>query len=218
MAMVWSWPHGRFPLFRTALLIASLAPVVGCGGPSRMTFFVTSTPMGAGGDLGGLAGADAHCQRLAAEAGAPGRPWRAYLSTAAGTDGPAVNARDRIGPGPWVNAKGVQIAASLADLHSGNNGLGGRTSLDERGNLVLSNVHDILTGSNADGTLASGDATCHNWTATEGHAMVGHSNKVGNLGGERARSWNSAHLSEGCSLEAFRKTGGGGLLYCFAEK
>ena len=136
-------------------------------------------------------------------------------TAADGTHG-TVNARDRIGNGPWFNAKGVQVAASLEDLHGSGNKLGGRTSLDEHGGFVPANVHDILTGSNADGTLADGDSTCHNWTSTEGHAMVGHSNKVGSLGGDRARSWNSAHLSEGCSLPALQKLGSGALLYCFA--
>jgi hypothetical protein len=180
-----------------------------------MSFFVTSVPGGNGGNLGGLAGADAHCERLAKDAGSP-RHWRAYLSTAAdATHGP-VNARDRIGQGPWFNAKGVEIAASLTDLHCPGHRLGGRTSLDEHGNFVLAGVHDILTGSNSDGSAAAGDATCHNWTSTEGRAMVGHSNKVGSIGGDRARSWNSAHLSDGCSVAALQKLGSGALLYCFA--
>ena len=128
----------------------------------------------------------------------------------------AVNARDRIGSGPWFNAKGVQVAASVEDLHGPGNKLGGKTSLDEQGNFVPANAHDILTGSNIDGTLADGDTTCRNWTSTEGRAMVGHSNKVGGLGGDRARSWNSAHLSDGCSVPALRKLGSGARLYCFA--
>jgi hypothetical protein len=144
--------------------------------------------------------------------------WRAYLS-ADGTEGqPAVHAKDRIGRGPWANAQGLQVAASVEDLHGPGNRIGGRTSLDEHGAFISSGVHDILTGSNADGTLASGDTTCRNWTSTDGHAMVGHSNKVGSLGGERVRSWNSAHLSDGCSLAALRKLGGGGLFYCFAAE
>jgi hypothetical protein len=203
---------------RIVPLIVVATSLVACGGPSRMTFFVTSAPPLNGGAIGGLAGADAHCQRLADAVGAPKRVWRAYLSTAADASGPGVDARDRIGRGPWKNAKGVQVAGSLEELHGAGNGLGGRTSLDEHGGFVPSNAHDILTGSNADGTVSAGDATCHNWSTTEGRAMVGHSNRVGNLGGDRARSWNSAHLSEGCTREALNKTGGAGLLYCFAER
>jgi hypothetical protein len=187
----------------------------GCDSTHTMSFFVTSVPTGDGGNLGGLAGADAHCQKLAAEVGSP-RHWRAYLSATADAGHAVVNARDRIGQGPWFNSQGVQIAAGLDDLHGPGNRLGGRTSLDERGNFVLAGVHDILTGSNPDGTVGTGDATCHNWTSTDGHAMVGHSNKVGSIGGDRARSWNSAHLSEGCSMAALQKLGSGALLYCFA--
>lgn len=181
-----------------------------------MSFFVTSVPAGDGGNIGGLGGADAHCRKLAAAAGSRKHEWRAYLSATADSRHPAVNARYRIGHGPWFNAKGVQVAADLDDLHGPTNKLGGRTSLDEFGNFVLSNVHDILTGSKADGTVAEGDSTCRNWTSTDGQAMVGHSNKVGGIG-DRARSWNSAHLSAGCSLPALQKLGGGGLLYCFAS-
>jgi hypothetical protein len=118
--------------------------------------------------------------------------------------------------GPWRNAKAVQIAVSVDDLHSAGNKLGGTTSLDEHGNFVLAGVHDILTGSNGAGTVAAGDTTCRNWTSTDGHAMVGHSNKVGSLGGDRARSWNSAHVSAGCSMAALQKLGSGALFYCFA--
>lgn len=178
-----------------------------------MTFFVTSRPAGLGGAMGGLAGADAHCQRLAEAAGSKGRTWRAYLSATANGVTPAVNARDRIGRGPWVNARGVQIAADLDDLHRQNN-IGRNTALPEDGKRVVY-AHDMLTGSNADGTLASGDATCRNWTSTVGHAVLGHSDKVGTIGRD-ANSWNSAHLSEGCTIEAFRGTGGTGLFYCFA--
>jgi len=203
-------------LTRRMVAIAAMSSSVGaCGCGRKMSFFVTSVPAGAGGNVGGLAGADAHCQKLAAATGSPKHDWHAYLSTNDAGAG-AVNARDRIGPGPWFNAKGVRIAATLDDLHGPGNQLGGRTSLDEHGNLVLANFHDILTGSNADGTVAAGDTTCRNWTSTEGHAMVGHSNKVGGIGGSRARSWNSAHLSEGCTVPALRKLGSGALLYCFA--
>jgi hypothetical protein len=203
---------------RLGVVLAGLAlvPTTSCGSAQKMSFFVTSLPTGDGGNVGGLAGADAHCLKLATAAGSPKREWRAYLSATADSGRPAVNARDRIGHGPWFNAKGVQVAANLEDLHGPGNKVGGRTSLDEHGKFVLSNVHDILTGSNADGTLAEGDTTCHSWTSTDGHAMVGHSNKVGSIGGDRARSWNSAHLSDGCAVTALQKLGSGALLYCFA--
>jgi hypothetical protein len=200
---------------RSVAFVALAAVSAACNSTDRMSFFVTSVSAGDGGNIRGLAGADAHCQRLATAAGST-KQWRAYLSTAAEAGHPAVNARDRIGRGPWFNAQGVQVAASLDDLHGPGNKLGGRTSLDERGHFVLANVHDILTGSNPDGTVAAGDATCRNWTSTDGRAMVGHSNKVGSIGGDRARSWNAAHLSDGCSVPALQKLGSGGLLYCFA--
>lgn len=178
-----------------------------------MTFFVTSKPTGDGGNLGGLAGADAHCQRLAEAAGSKGRHWRAYLSTAAEGLEPGVNARDRIGKGPWVNARGDQIAANLDELH-GTNQIRLDTAFVETGERVRF-PHDMLTGSETDGTPASGDATCHNWTSNQGHAVLGHSDRNGSLG-RTANSWNSAHLSQGCTLSAFQATGGGGLFYCFA--
>lgn len=170
------------PVFRAAAVALLLLSATSCGFGRRMSFFVTSTRTGDGGNIGGLEGADAHCRTLAAAAGSPTREWYAYLSAAADGGRPAVNARDRIGQGPWFNAKGVRVAANLNDLHGPGNQLGGRTSLDEHGNFVLSHVHDILTGSNPDGTLADGDSTCQNWTSTEGKAMVGHSNKVGGKG------------------------------------
>jgi hypothetical protein len=189
--------------------------------PTAMTFFVTSAGPGRGGDLGGLAGADAHCQALATAAGAGGRSWRAYLST----QGPgAVNARDRIGAGPWQNARGEVIARSLAELH-GENNLTRQTALDERGNPVngrgdTPNNHDILTGSQADGTAFAGtdDMTCRNWTAggPEGAAMVGHHDRQGLRDDAPSRSWNTSHPSRGCTQEALRSTGGAGLFYCFA--
>jgi len=200
---------------RSVALVVLAAVSAGCDSTARMSFFVTSTPAGDGGHIGGLAGADAHCQRLAAAVRST-KHWHAYLSTAAEDGHAAVDARDRIGTGPWFNAQGIQVAANLDDLHGPGNKLGGRTSLDERGHFVLANVHDILTGSNPDGTSAAGDATCRNWKSTDGHAMVGHSNKVGSIGGDRAGSWNSAHLSEGCSIAELQKLGSGGLLYCFA--
>jgi len=200
---------------RSVVFVALAAVSSGCSSTARMSFFVTSVPAGDGGNIGGLAGADAHCHRLATAVGST-KHWRAYLSTAAETAHAAVNARDRIGRGPWFNAQGIQVAATLDDPHGRGNKLGGRTSLDEHGQFVLANVHDILTGSNPDGTVAAGDATCRNWMTTDGRAMVGHSNKVGSIGGDRARSWNSAHLSEGCSVAALQKLGSGGLVYCFA--
>jgi hypothetical protein len=204
---------------RPILSLALLAPLVtACGGAKTMSFFVTSVAIGDGGNLGGLAGADAHCQALASAAGSAKQEWRAYLSAAAENGAPAVNARDRIGAGPWINVKGVEIAANLADLHGAANHITGRTALDERGSLIGAGVHDILTGSNEDGTLADDDATCHNWTSTTGHAMVGHSNRVGSLGGEGAKSWNSAHLTDGCTVPELQKLGSGALLYCFAAK
>jgi hypothetical protein len=204
---------------RPILSLALLAPLMtSCGGAQTMSFFVTSVAIGDGGNLGGLAGADAHCQALASAAGSAKQEWRAYLSAAAENGAPAVNARDRIGAGPWINVKGVEIAANLADLHGPANHITGRTALDERGGLIGAGVHDILTGSNEDGTLADDDATCHNWTSTTGHAMVGHSNRVGSLGGDRAKSWNSAHLTDGCSVPELQKLGSGALLYCFAAK
>jgi hypothetical protein len=197
--------------------IALVALSVGLSGcnrqdPVKMSFFLTSRPMGQGGNLGGLAGADGHCQRLAEAAGSKGKTWRAYLST--GPDGgqPPIHARDRIGKGPWFNSRGVEIAANLEQLHTKNN-VGLRTALIESGDNTRL-PHDILTGSNPDGTLADGDMTCRNWTSTTGYAMLGHSDLQGGRG--RANSWNSAHQSEGCTTAAFNGTGGNGLFYCFA--
>jgi hypothetical protein len=191
--------------------------------PTGTSFFITSAGSGSGANLGGLAGADKHCQTLAAAANAGNRTWRAYLSASAAGGQPAVNAKDRIGKGPWFNSKGVKVADSVADLHSENNKLGKENSLTEKGAQVngrgdTPNTHDILTGSNADGTLASGagDVTCGNWTstATDGHARVGHHDKQG--GGESPNSWNSAHASNGCTQPNLVATGGAGLFYCFA--
>ena len=197
------------------LLLASVT-ICGCNrhAADRMSFFVTSVPAGDGGSIGGLAGADAHCQGLAEAAGSKGRQWRAYLSAAAEGGQAAVNARDRVGKGPWFNSRGVQIAASIEDLHGPGNQIGRNTALVETGQRV-NFPHDIMTGSNADGTLASGDATCRNWTSTTGQTLLGHSDRQGGLGRDSS-SWNSAHPSEGCSLGALQKTGGSGLFYCFA--
>ena len=188
---------------------------------SPMGFFITSNGPGNGADLGGLAGADAHCQDLAAAVGAGNRTWRAYLSAQATNDQPAVNARDRIGPGPWHNALGVIVANNVDELH-GDNNVNKQTALDENGNVVNGrgdspNRHDILTGSQLDGTVVPGnsDSTCSNWTSSgSGSAMVGHHDRTG--GGGNPTSWNSAHGSRGCSQSNLRGTGGDGLFYCFA--
>lgn len=194
-------------------------------GSEEMTFFVTSINPGRGADLGGLSGADSYCQALAASVGAGDKTWRAYLSaTATGTQ-PAVNARDRIGQGPWKNVKGEVIANNLAELHSNNN-INKQTALTEIGEQIKGrgdqpNLHDILTGSTAAGTViaTSTDTTCGNWTKSTatGSAMVGHHDRLGISDTDEARSWNSSHLSRGCSNEALASTGGGGLLYCFAQ-
>ncbi len=188
-----------------------------------MNFFITSVGTGNGANLGGLAGADAHCARLAAAVGAANKTWRAYLSATASAGAPAVNARDRIGTGPFYNAKGVMVARDIAHLHADDNGLGKAGSLNEKGEMVngrgdTPNQHDILTGSSPDGTLAIDtlDTTCANWTSTAeapAGAFVGHHDKVG--GGVRPTSWNSAHRSRGCSQPNLVATGGNGLFYCF---
>lgn len=203
-------------------LVAPGAPTADAQG-NRMSFFITSVGSGKGADLGGLAGADAHCQNLAKAAGAGEGEWRAYLSAAAIDGKPAVNAKDRIGSGPWFNAKGVQVAASVADLHSDNNKLSKENSLTEKGTVVngrgdTPNQHDILTGSQLDGTATPGAANCGNWTssATDGAAAVGHHDRQG--GGANPTSWNSAHASRGCSQENLVATGGNGYFYCFAAK
>lgn len=185
-----------------------------------MSFFITSKGSGDGANLGGLAGADAHCTALAEAAGVTGKTWHAYLSTTGSGGG---NAKDRIGTGPWFNAKGVQVAASVADLHSDNNKLSKENSLSENGEVINGrgddpNRHDILTGSQLDGTAASGsdDTTCSNWTsnAEDGSAFVGHHDRQG--GGANPTSWNSAHPSRGCSQDNLIATGGNGYFYCFA--
>lgn len=188
-----------------------------------MTFFVTSAGSGKGGDLGGLAGADRHCQSLAQAVGAGGRTWRAYLSTSGADGKPAVNARDRIGRGPWRNAKGEVIAKDVNDLHGSNN-LTKQTAVTEKGAVVSGrgdsvNMHDILTGSAPDGRAmpAGKDTTCGNWTSSnEGSALVGHHDRQGLRDDDASRSWNSSHPSKGCSHDHLRGTGGSGLFYCFA--
>jgi hypothetical protein len=188
---------------------------------SGMTFFVTSAGSGKGADLGGLAGADKHCQDLAQAAGTGNHTWHAYLSTTGST---GVNARDRIGNGPWRNAKGEIIALSVADLHSGNNKINKQTALTEKGAMIPGrgdsvNMHDILTGSSPDGRAASGtgDTTCSSWTSSaQGAAIVGHHDRQGLRDDEPSRSWNSSHPSRGCSQENLKGSGGAGLFYCFA--
>lgn len=224
-----------------ATLGACLTAATGAepAGP-RMGFFITSTSIGRGGDLGGLNGADAHCQKLATAAGAGDRTWRAYLSAAAADGSSAVDARDRIGTGPWYNARGVMVARDLADLHSPNNLLGKANSLTETGATVngrgdTPNQHDILTGSTEDGRLAppvsppppvnppAGYAppapvtnlTCDNWTSSgPGRSVVGHFDRQG--GGQSPTSWNSAHQTRSCSQPDLIATGGNGYFYCFA--
>jgi hypothetical protein len=191
----------------------------------NMTFFISSTSGAKGADFGGLEGADAHCQGLAAKAGAGAKVWRAYLSQQALDGKPAINARDRIGRGPWVNTAGVQIAANVDDLHSANNKIDEMTGLAETGRRIPSrlyvvNQHDILTGSTEDGRAppADKDMTCGNWTKSgEGAAMVGHHDRMGLRDDAPSKSWNSSHPSRSCSADALKSSGGAGLLYCFAS-
>jgi hypothetical protein len=190
---------------------------------ANMTFFVTSVGSGKGADFGGLAGADKHCQTLAAAAGAGSKTWHAYLSASASGSSPAANAKDRIGNGPWQNAKGVVIAKDVSELH-GTNNITKQTALNEKGAVVngrgdTPNQHDILTGTQPDGTAFGGsdDKTCGNWTKSgEGTAIVGHSDRTGLDTSPPSLSWNSSHPTRGCSDAALISTGGAGLLYCFA--
>ena len=199
-----------------AIMALAGGAYLGAEQAGKLSFFITSAGSGNGANLGGLAGADAQCQTLAKAAGAGDRQWRAYLSTQEGGGQKAVNARDRIGTGPWFNAKGVQIAANVAELHSDKNNLTKETQLTEKGAIVNGrgdkpNQHDILTGSQMDGTAfaAGTDKTCNNWTsAAEGSAQVGHHDRQG--GGDNPTSWNSSHGSKGCS--------GNGYFYCVAAK
>lgn len=232
MHRVWQsalWVTGGF----LTLVSCSTAQSPQMSAGKEMTFFITSTGVGKGADLGGLEGADQHCQSLAKAAGAGSRTWRAYLSTQAvgGLNDPkAVHARDRIGSGPWHNAKGVVIANSVEDLHSAKSNVTKETALDEKGQAVNDRTqkpskHDILTGSRPDGTAFPGtpfaDMTCGNWTksGTDGAAMTGHFDRAGPIDHPWAMSWNSSHPSRGgCTQEALVSTGGAGLLYCFAAK
>jgi hypothetical protein len=221
----------KFSKYSAARAVIAAVAVCGLGvsvsttwaQPDAMTFFVTSAGSGKGGDLGGLAGADAHCAALAKAAGSSQTNWRAYLSTTAPGGDPGVSARDRIGKGPWRNAKGVVVAKSADDLHSDANNLTKQTALSEKGEVIMGrgdavNMHDVLTGSDSAGhySTANGDTTCGNWTKSdEGSAIVGHIDRVGLKDSRHMKSWNSSHGSRGCSQEALKSTGGAGLFYCF---
>jgi len=205
------------------MILCALALQPALAQDNSLSFFITSAGPGNGAALDGLAGADAHCQKLAAAAGAGGKTWRAYLSAGVAGGEKAVNARDRIGSGPWHNAKGVQVAENVADLHSDNNKLSKENSISEKGAVMNGrgddpNMHDVLTGSHADGTAYADDGndhTCGNWTSSgEGSAQVGHHDRQG--GGAAPTSWNAAHGSRGCSQENLQGTGGNGHFYCFA--
>jgi hypothetical protein len=218
----------RLPLFVSLALVSLSLSAPAQAQQTTMTFFITSAGPGKGADLGGLEGADRHCQSLAQAAGAGGRTWRAYLSTQATGGTQAVNARDRIGHGPWQNSKGVAIAKDVDELH-GNNNLTKQTALNEKGEMVngrgdTPNRHDILTGSTPDGRAfpPGEDRTCGNWTkSAQGAAMVGHHDRMGLNEEPPAKSWNSSHPSRGpdggCSQADLRSTGGDGLFYCFAS-
>ncbi|MGH7766419.1 MAG: lectin [Candidatus Binatia bacterium] len=209
-------------------LLFGMRPAAAEAQTPSMSFFVTSQGSGNGANLGGLEGADALCGKLAAPAGGVSRTWRAYLSASAMDGKPAVNARDRIGAGPWHNAKGVKIADNVADLHSDKSNINKETALDEKGNPVnaggdMPNKHDILTGSQLDGTAypPGEDMTCRNWTAGNstklpGRAQVGHHDRMSFS--KPGSPWNSAHASRGCGQEDLKSSGGDGLFYCFAVK
>ncbi len=212
-----------------AVSLALLAASPASAQSANATFFLTSNGIGNGGNPGGLAGADNHCQELAQAAGfgAP-KTWHAYLSTQAADGKPAVSARDRIGKGPWQNVKGTVVAKDVADLHSASNNLTKQTALSERGEIIngrgdTPNRHDVLTGSQPDGTAfgPEADRTCKNWTSSmQGAAMLGHSDRMGLRDDDASKSWNSSHPSRGpdggCSQNDLKSTGGDGLLYCFA--
>lgn len=213
-----------FTVWAVALFAASACPCIvsqarAQDADPKMSFFITSHGPGDGANLGGLEGADRHCAMLAEEAGITGKTWHAYLSTSG--DSP-VNARDRIGSGPWYNARGVMVAKDVDDLHSDNNKLNKENSLSEQGEVINGrgdnpNRHDILTGSTTDGMAVASDedTTCSNWTSDgEGSAHVGHHDRQG--GGVNPTSWNYAHPSRGCSQANLQGTGGDGLFYCFA--
>ena len=223
----------RLSLLVSAALMALGSTVHAQPAPPQapnMTFFVVSAGPGKGADLGGLEGADRQCQTLAQAAGAGGKTWRAYLSTQAAGGAQAVNARDRIGKGPWQNFKGEAVAQNVDDLHSANNKLGMQGSLTERGTVVAGvgytpNYHDVLTGSQPDGHTIAGDQdhTCKNWTSNAaGAAMLGHIDRQGLRDDDASKSWNSSHPSRGpgggCTQDDLKSTGGAGLFYCFAVR
>lgn len=207
-----------------AVLALGAAAAVQAQQAGNMTFFVTSAGLGKGADLGGLDGADAQCNALAKAAGSKLTNWRAYLSTTKPGGEAGENARDRIGKGPWRNAKGVIIAKNISDLHSDNNKITKQTALTEKGEIASGrgdpvNTHDILTGSDPQGrySTAGGDTTCGNWTKSgDGSAIVGHHDRMGLKDTRHMKSWNSSHGSAGCSQEALVKTGGAGRIYCFS--
>jgi hypothetical protein len=208
----------------SAALLCAAASAPTLAQQADMSFFVTSVGPGKGGDLGGLQGADAHCAALARAAGSKKTTWRAYLSTTAPGGEAGVNARDRIGRGPWRNAKGVVVAKGVEDLHSATNNLDKQTALTEKGEPISGrgdavNQHDMLTGSDPDGnySTAGGDTTCGNWTSSgEGSAIVGHHDRIGLKDTRHMTSWNSSHGTRGSSPDALKATGGAGLFYCFA--
>lgn len=211
----------RHSLVLLGLALAAAPPLSAQGPDPKMNFFVTSIGSGDGANLGGLAGADSHCTELAAAVGATSLTWHAYLSATATDSSPAVNARDRIGTGPWYNQAGVRIAGTVEELHGEENNLTKQTVITEKGGVINGrgdspNRHDILTGSRPDGTAYTGtdDTTCRNWTSNgTGSARVGHHDRQG--GGQFPTSWNSAHPSRGCGQQDLRGTGGNGLFYCF---
>ena len=221
----------KFTIIAAALLLAfgaqaqeKKAAKAAAKGP--MSFFVTSTGKGNGADLGGVEGADAHCSALAKAAGSKQTNWKAYLSTALPGGEAGVNARERVGKGPWYNAKGVMVARNVGELHSGKANINKQTALDEKGNPIKGrgdtpNEHDILTGSDPMGlySTAGGDTTCGNWTKSgDGSAIVGHHDLQGLKDTRHMKSWNSSHGSRGCSQDQLKASGGAGLFYCFAAK
>jgi hypothetical protein len=213
---------GAAGVVAAAVALGVLGARAGAAQP-EMTFFLTSAGPGRGADLGGIEGADAHCAALARAAGSTRTGWRAYLSTTGAGGEQGVDARGRIGKGPWQNARGVVIARSVEELHSDQNNLNKETALTEKGEVVSGrgdpvNAHDVLTGSDPDGrySTAGGDTTCGNWTRSgDGSAIVGHHDRLGRKDTRHMRSWNSSHGTTGCSQEALKATGGAGLLYCF---
>lgn len=215
-----------FPVSVTAAAFSAFVSGIALADSADMSFFVTSAGKGDGANLGGLEGADAHCMSLAKAAGSSKSDWHAYLSTTGAMGDAGVNARDRIGKGPWANAKGEVVAKSVEDLHSGANNLNKQTALTEKGEAVSGrgdtvNTHDILTGSDPEGlySTAGGDTTCANWTSNkDGSAIVGHHDRMGLKDTRHMKSWNSAHGSRGCGQDALKGTGGAGLFYCFLAK